>query len=130
MNAAQCIIKCDDEYMIAFNHKHNKYTPIGGKGEKGEISVHTLFRELKEEVGHLDIKNMNYLGLHTHIRDDGSSVGVHMYEVVINDKKILPKESFLEIVPLNKVEHLLNVENAYTSLLAIIEEIKNNRGGI
>lgn len=122
---SQCIIEKDGTLYCAINKKHNKFTPIGGKGESKEIPLDILKRELKEEVGELNIEKIEYLGKHIHVHNDKSEVDVHLYKVKVNsENELKSKEDFLEIIPIHFVLEKITTMNTYTSLCAIVEILK------
>ncbi len=122
---SQCIIEKDGTLYCAVNKKHNKFTPIGGKGEAKESPLDILKRELKEEVGELNIEKIDYLGKHVHVHKDKSEVDVHLYKVKINSENELEsKEDFLEIIPIHLILERITTINTYTSLCAIVEILK------
>lgn len=128
--ASQCILRNPlGELFCLFNKKHSKYAPIGGKSDTdNEDEILCLLREVREEVGTLDIKKILEVGLHTLV-DTGNDVKtiVSIYVMDVKDVTLLStKEDFLEFVKLD--ENLISSftpSNSYTSLLAIINRLYN-----
>ncbi len=122
---SQCVIEKDGTLYCMMNSKYNKIAPIGGKGEEKEAPLDILKRELREEVGNVCIEKIDYLGKHTHVRDDKSEVEVHLYKVKINpENELEAKEDFLEIIPIHLVLEKITSITAYTSLCAIVDILK------
>ena len=128
--ASQCILRNPNgELFCLFNKKYSKYAPIGGKFDyDNEDEILCLLREVKEEVGSLDIMKITETGPHI-LDDTGNDMSwiVFTFIVDVKDYTLLKtKEDFLDIVRLN--ENLIETftpSNTYTSLLAIIERLYN-----
>lgn len=129
-SASQCILRNPKgELFCLFNKKYSKYAPIGGKFDyEEEDAILCLLREVKEEVGSLDIMKITETGPHI-LNDTGNDMNwiVFTFIVDVKDETLLStEEDFLEAVKLT--ESLINTltpSNSYTSLLAIIERLYN-----
>lgn len=123
--AAQCVVRSHGKIYCVFNKKYNKFAPIGGKCEPKERIYKTLVREIKEELGNaIGIQHIKKAGIHIHEAEKFVST-VHLF--VVDVKKDLKNhtmnEFFLDIREVPFHEELTN-DNAYTSLIAIINKLK------
>ena len=66
ISSCHSVIKYNNNYYCAWNDKHKKYAPIGGKTDAGETELMTLAREINEEVTVKGYKSIERLGVHVH----------------------------------------------------------------
>lgn len=132
--ASQCVLhtKHNNKYYCVYNSIHKKYAPIGGKGEDGECEITCLLREMKEEVGNLNINKILHLGAHvlTYVGPEHNfrkgSVQVDIFVVEV-EHITMPIEDFLVLCEIGDIpKSALTKEGCYTSLLAILQRLENN----
>lgn len=131
ISSCHSVIKYNNNYYCAWNDKHKKYAPIGGKTDAGETELMTLAREINEEVTVKGYKSVERLGVHVHEDPHQTPKRIVNVALYIVETTSVPvgKESFITVVKLNKdLADTFNETNAYSSLMAICKKI-NLQGG-
>ena len=122
--AAQCIVRSHGRMYAVYNHKYNKFAPIGGKCDGKEDTFVTLKREMKEEIGKgLNIKHIKKIGVHQ--RETATAiVDVHLFIVDVTKdlRRMTAKEEFLDIVEID-LNYDYNENNSYSSLVDLVKRV-------
>ncbi|MGF1764245.1 NUDIX hydrolase [Aliivibrio kagoshimensis] len=67
-NATRAIVLRDSDILLLFTERYHDYTLPGGGLDEGEDVIHGLVRELEEETGAQNIKNIVPFGIYEEFR--------------------------------------------------------------
>ncbi|MBD1577731.1 MULTISPECIES: NUDIX hydrolase [Vibrio] len=66
--ATRAIVQCDDEILLLFTERYHDYSLPGGGLDEGEDQVQGMIRELEEETGALNIRDIEPFGCYEEFR--------------------------------------------------------------